>query len=72
MYIVAIGWLFVIIMMAVMQTSFLAGAATLLGFGILPLAFFLWIAGTPQRRRRAALRQAADEKPHQHDRSDAQ
>ncbi len=67
MYIVAIGWLFVIIMMAITSTSFLSGVVTLLCYGILPLGLFLWIVGTPQRRRRAALRDAVDEKPDQGD-----
>jgi hypothetical protein len=66
-YIVAIGWLYVVIMMAATEKSFLSGAVTLLCYGILPLGLFLWIAGTPQRRRRAASRDAVDEKPDQHD-----
>ena len=64
-YIVAIGWLYVAIMMAVTETSFLSGAITLICYGIVPLALFLWIVGTPQRRRRAKSGDAADEKPHQ-------
>ena len=67
MYIVAIGWFFVIIMMAITSTSFLSGVVTLFFYGILPLGLFLWIVGTPQRRRRAASRDAADEEPHQRD-----
>jgi len=66
-YIVAIGWLYVVIMMAATEKSFLSGAVTLLCYGILPLGLFLWVAGTPQRRRRAASRDAADEKPDQRD-----
>jgi hypothetical protein len=66
-YIVAIGWLYVVIMMAATEKSFLSGAVTLLCYGILPLGLFLWIAGTPQRRRRAASRDAVDEKPDQYD-----
>lgn len=66
-YIVAIGWLFVIIMMAITSTSFLSGVVTLFCYGILPLGLFLWIVGTPQRRRRAASCDAADEEPHQRD-----
>jgi hypothetical protein len=66
-YIVAIGWLFVIIMMAITATSFLSGVVTLLCYGILPLGLFLWIVGTPQRRRRPVSRDAADEKPDQGD-----
>ena len=67
MYIVAIGWLFVIIMMAITSTSLLSGVLTLFCYGILPLSLFLWIVGTPQRRRRAASRDATDEEPHQRD-----
>ena len=64
-YIVAIGWLYVAIMMAVTATSFMSGAITLICYGIVPLALFLWIVGTPQRRRRAKSGDAADEKPDQ-------
>ena len=67
MYIVAIGWLFVIVMMAITSTSLLSGLVTLFCYGILPLGLFLWIVGTPQRRRRSASRDAADEKSHQRD-----
>ncbi|MBI3530273.1 MAG: hypothetical protein HY067_20190 [Betaproteobacteria bacterium] len=67
MYIVAIGWLYIVIMMAVTEPDFMSGAMTLLCYGILPLGLFLWILGTPQRRRRAASGHAADEKPDQHD-----
>lgn len=54
MYIVAIGWMFVVVCMAAVEatTSSVAGAiATLLLYGLLPLALFLWLVGTPQRRR---------------------
>ncbi|HVY05403.1 MAG TPA: hypothetical protein VHB46_05455 [Burkholderiales bacterium] len=73
MYIVAIGWLFVVAMMAITSASVLAGFTVFLGYGVLPLGLFLWIAGTPQRRRRAAaLREVADEEADQRDRPDAQ
>ena len=54
MYIVAIGWMFVVVCMAAAEaaTSSLFGAfTTLLFYGLLPLALFLWLVGTPQRRR---------------------
>ena len=66
-YIVAIGWLYVVMMMAITETSLLAGAASLICYGILPLALLLWIAGAPARRRRAGSSRAADEKPDEHD-----
>ena len=67
MYIVAIGWLFVVLMMALTSGGITSGLAVLFGYGILPLALFLWIVGTPHRRRRARLREAADEKAHEGD-----
>jgi hypothetical protein len=67
MHIVAIGWLFVIIMMAITSTSFLSGVVTLLCYGVLPLGLILWIVGAPQRRRRVASRDAVDEEPDQGD-----
>jgi hypothetical protein len=67
MYIVAIGWLFVVLMMAVTSGAILSGLGILFGYGILPLALFLWVVGTPHRRRRARLREAADEESHERD-----
>jgi len=55
MYIVAIGWMFVVVCMAAAEaaTSSAWGAiTTLIFYGILPLALFLWLVGTPERRRR--------------------
>lgn len=66
-YIVAIGWLYVVIMMTVTETSLMSGAITLICYGIAPLALFLWIVGMPQRRRRAKSGHAFDEKPDQRD-----
>jgi hypothetical protein len=36
-YIVAIGWLYVVLMMTLTERSFIAGEATLLCYGVLPL-----------------------------------
>ena len=51
MYIVAIAWLYVVVMMAVTESSVVAGIATFVLYGLAPLALFLWLVGTPQRRR---------------------
>ncbi|MBU0593422.1 MAG: hypothetical protein KKH74_06755 [Gammaproteobacteria bacterium] len=61
MYIVAIGWLYVVVMMSVTETSFIAGLMTFLFYGLVPLAIFLWLFGTPQRRRSMAAKQNADQ-----------
>ncbi len=57
MYIVAIGWLFVVVCMTAVEatTSSIAGAlVTLFFYGLVPLALFLWLFGAPQRRRNRA------------------
>lgn len=54
MYIVAIGWLSVTILIAVTERSVTAGLLTLLLYGVAPLALFWWIVGAPKRRARPA------------------
>jgi len=61
MYIVAIAWLYVVILMTLTETSFIAGLVTLVFYGIAPLALFLWLMGTPERRRRQRSREQPDE-----------
>ncbi len=51
MYIVAIAWLYVVLMMALTEASVVAGIATFVFYGLAPLSLFLWLVGTPQRRR---------------------
>ena len=63
MYIVAIAWSFVVVLMAAaeaMTTSIVGGLLTLVFYGVLPLALLLWLVGTPQRRRNRARSEAAD------------
>ena len=59
MYIVAIAWLYVVLMVSITQPSPLKGVVTFLGAGLLPLALFLWLVGTPQRRRNRAAEERA-------------
>lgn len=61
MYIVAIAWIYVTLLMALTETSFVAGAATFFFYGLFPLAILLWLLGTPERRRRRRRAAAAAE-----------
>lgn len=82
MYIVAIAWIYVVLMMSITEKSIIAGILTFVFYGLAPLALFLWIFGTPARRR-AAHRQAllaqaeasvgesVDQMVDQHDAADA-
>ncbi len=58
MYIVAIGWLYVALMMAITETNVVAGVATFLFYGLGPVAIVVYIMGTPGRRRRRKAREA--------------
>ena len=69
MYIVAIAWLYVTLMMALTEPSIVAGLLTFLFYGLLPCALLIWIIGTPQRRRNR-LRVMTEQELDQPDRSD--
>lgn len=67
MHLVAIAWIYVVLMMAVAeavssQGTVLGAVFTFLLYGALPLAIVLYILGTPGRRRarRAAESKAPD------------
>ena len=51
MYIIAIAWLYVTVLMAATKANITAGVLTFVFYGLLPCALFIWIIGTPQRRR---------------------
>lgn len=62
MYLVAIAWMYVVLMMSVAEAASPSGTLlgaffTLVLYGLLPLAIVLYILGTPGRRR---TRQAQD------------
>ena len=59
MYIVAMGGLYVTALMALTESSVVAGALTFLFYGLLPTALLLWLFGGAGRRRRAAGRPRA-------------
>ncbi len=69
MYIVAIAWIYVALLMALTEPSVVAGVLTFLFCGLLPCALLLWLMGTPQRRRnrlRASMQQLAGDPDHRH------
>jgi hypothetical protein len=60
MHMVALGWLFVTLLMAATERSVVAGLMTFLLYGLLPLGLFWWVVGAPARRARSVrMRQAA-------------
>lgn len=62
MYIVAIAWLYVILMMAFTETSAVAGILTFLLYGLLPVGLLYYLAGGKRRRARRQAKAAATRK----------
>jgi hypothetical protein len=67
MYIVAIGWAYVILMMAITSSSIGKALAILIFLGVLPIALFVYVADGPRRRRSMAV---ADQSSDQRDTAD--
>ncbi len=68
MYLVAIAWVYVVVMMALAeglspQGSWLGAFFTLLLYGALPLGIVLYLLGTPHRRRARRLAEASAAQP---------
>jgi type VI protein secretion system component VasK len=64
LYLVVIGWLYVVVMMAAVSDSLLTALARLLFLGILPVAVLLWMGGLRRRRPRPSAEDArANEAP---------
>jgi hypothetical protein len=65
MYLVAIGWLYVALMMSVAeathsQGSVLGAIVTFVLYGLAPVALLMYILGTPARKRAIRAREAAE------------
>jgi membrane protein implicated in regulation of membrane protease activity len=63
MYIVAIAWAFVVLLMVLAEATSTQGTLlgaffTLLFYGVLPLSVVLYVMGTPARRRARRAREA--------------
>jgi len=58
MYIVAIGWAYVILMMALTSSNLIKGLMVAFFLGVLPLWLFIYVAGSS--RRRSVADQLAD------------
>lgn len=71
MYVIAIGWLYVTLLMAATEPNLTAGVLTFALYGLAPLALLLWLLGTPQRRRNRLSREPVDEVVGKDDGTDA-
>ena len=66
MYLVAIAWIYVALMMGVAEATHasgtvLGGLITFVLYGVLPVALVLYLLGTPARRKAQKAREAAEQ-----------
>ncbi|MNK04441.1 hypothetical protein D3C87_223070 [compost metagenome] len=52
MYIVAIAWIYVVFMMAITETSVVAGIMTFLLYGVVPVTIIVYVMGSGRRKRK--------------------
>ncbi|MES2040567.1 MAG: hypothetical protein V4495_22340 [Pseudomonadota bacterium] len=62
MHIVAIAWIYVVLMMSITEHSVIAGIMTFLLYCVFPLTIVLYLMRTPQRKRERLEKQAALQK----------
>jgi len=65
MYLVAIAWMYVVLMAALVEAfstdgTVVGAVATFLFFGLLPLGIVMYLLGTPSRRRARQAREQAE------------
>ncbi len=52
LYLIAIAWIFVVLMMAITESSFIAGIMTFIFYCIIPLSLVLYILSSSARKRK--------------------
>lgn len=73
MYIIAIGWLYVTLLVAANEPTLVSGIISFLFYGLLPTALLLWFSGSKVRRQRRAYRESlADQRTNDVDRGNTQ
>ncbi len=68
MYLVAIAWMYVVLLMALVEASspqgtLLGAAFTFVLYGLLPMGIVLYLLATPARRRARAAARASGAQP---------
>jgi hypothetical protein len=58
MYIIAIGWLYVTLLVAATEGTIVAGVISFLFYGLLPCGVIIWMSGSKVRRQRQAYRES--------------
>lgn len=50
MYLVAIGWIYVVFMMSITEETVVAGVMTFIFYGMVPVAIIMYLGGSRRRR----------------------
>jgi hypothetical protein len=71
MYIIAIGWLYVTLLVSLTEGSILAGILSFAFYGLAPTALLLWLTGGSARQKKRAGAVAEKQLPSPPPRDDA-
>ncbi|WP_206076884.1 hypothetical protein [Massilia horti] len=63
MWIIAIGWIYVVVLMAATEPTLFAGIITFFGYCVLPLSIVFYLSGARQRRARGEMAARASTPP---------
>lgn len=59
MHLIAIGWIYVVLMMSITEASIVAGVMTFLFYGLIPVSIILYLGGSRRRRMRRKMAEEA-------------
>ncbi|WP_395010750.1 hypothetical protein [Undibacterium sp.] len=59
MYLIAIAWIYVVLLMSLAESSFIAGVMTFIFYCVIPLGLVLYILSSPARKRQIKEREKA-------------
>jgi bacteriorhodopsin len=62
MYLVAIGWIYIVFMMSITEETIVAAVMTFIFYGLLPVSVIVYIGGSRQRRLRKQMEAEARHK----------
>ncbi len=72
MYIIAIAWMYVTILMAATEKTWVAGLLTFTFYGLIPCAILLWILGAKHRRFQSRQQASLQQEMREGDRRDTE
>ena len=73
MHIIAIGWLYVTVLVAFNEPTVISGIISFCFYGLLPCGLLLWLAGSKVRRQRRRYQESlADQRADASNRSDTE